>query len=773
MKLKHGSSEQGDGILARMKANAARVWERAKDNTAHAVAATALVAALAGASACDRSVGTDNNNDAAVQADGTTQNDGGVQNDGTVQHDAGPDAGRPDSGPEQMGLGQNLIGDYMNRRLGDREQNSDPTDSDQAYEIGGSDTSANANPFTNGVGGDIGVSEQFMFRFSGSDATELADVSLTDDDSGHTYVEKQDVWVKGDNRFDSDSDDVVGRVGFIAYTLKFDGPGTSETGIPVCTVDASGLGDYTSCKSPGGNYDDATESHRVRVKFLGEEWILSEMTAPPDNDVASEFEVRNGGSIKLAQEAVSGIINQGDSLPVNGLKFMLNDIVDNNGVPRGVIDVLDANDNLLKRDMVNQGETKEFLIEGVFYRFHVYAYSPGYTMGAKWAEAAILSHEMEMIDGQELDQDNGNNPGVTVALGWKNRESNLGSLAPDSLRSVIIYSDSIEDISSSGSETLQEGDFLSMPQDPGGWQYSYMGLNLTAQDVQTLRFEIKTTDKAISESNGPIVDGSSAQCTVSAPYLSVTSSATGSVFSAARKDAIGTLSDDEFMVVLSAGGLCTNSDGVEILYPGSMLMKVSPNSNDYGIVEGMEVKYEAIGNGVPSFAPPSGGAIVLDVGEENGLITELVNSSGADCVVPTNCIDPYSQSPNRANLMFAISEYAGAGYTDYFVFGVALSGTGNAGDATFDFNSTDAGGFYQLTSYSQEILYGHATTNDRPVYYSGPLATGPVTSGTEMVEEGYVSERGSKFKVIDNDTVEFSMAGKLAKAMWRLAKGGQ
>jgi len=38
-----------------------------------------------------------------------------------------------------------------------------------------------------------------------------------------------------------------------------------------------------------------------------------------------------------------------------------------------------------------------------------------------------------------------------------------------------------------------------------------------------------------------------------------------------------------------------------------------------------------------------------------------------------------------------------------------------------------------------------------------------------MVEEGYVSERGSEFKTIDSDTVEFDMAHKLGRAEWFLA----
>src|SRR5512135_273297 len=130
----------------------------------------------------------------------------------------------------------NLIGDFLNRRLSDREDNTDSSNANEGFAIGGSDTSDNANPFTDGTaGGSIGPTEEFMYRISGTQYSALADQTLTDVDSGNTYVEHQDMWIKGNNRYDSDPKDVVGNVDFLAYTLKFDGPGSDQLGIPECT----------------------------------------------------------------------------------------------------------------------------------------------------------------------------------------------------------------------------------------------------------------------------------------------------------------------------------------------------------------------------------------------------------------------------------------------------------------------------------------------------------------------------------------------------------
>ena len=57
------------------------------------------------------------------------------------------------------------------------------------------------------------------------------------------------------------------------------------------------------------------------------------------------------------------------------------------------------------------------MVSGKTYRFHVYKVAPGYTFGAKWADVAIFAKELELVDGQELNQDENNNEGYEVALG--------------------------------------------------------------------------------------------------------------------------------------------------------------------------------------------------------------------------------------------------------------------------------------------------------------------------------------------------------------------
>jgi hypothetical protein len=694
--------------------------------------------------------------------------------------------------------GNNLIGDYVDRTLLDRRPDNDSLNTDSAYPIGGADTSDNANPFTDGHGGNIGLSQVFMYRVSGNVLSTFASRTLTDTDSGKNYVEKQDLWIYGDNKYSKDDKEVVGDLKFLAYTLKFDGPGGKEIGIPVCTkaVDT----DYTACKdtpTPAGtSVDDATETHRLKLGFLGEDWIISYMEAPTTN-ISSETNLVNGGTVKLAKESVSGILNQGESLPVDNLKFQLDDLEAHGDTTSAILSILDANGNVLKKDKVLPSETKEYSISGKKYRFHVYKVAPGYTFGAKWADVAIFSKELELKDGQKLDQGQGTNDGYRVALGWKNLEATATQQSPDALRTMVVYSDSIDQVSSSGDDALVAGDYVPIVQDPAVWRLTYKGLDLDSSNKYKLKFDLKTDDKTISSSYGPLnATPSRVNCTIFGPYMEVSSSASGGVFTITRTDSTGEISDSRFYVALKgqtdaehAAQCGYNSSVAANLTVGTVFMKESASSSNYGYAlythgavnasAGLEVKYQAIGDGDTAFAPPRGGAVLIEWGNAtfagDGHIGNLLISAGYSFANATPTASTLGDAPtaagnSRPQVWFATAEKAGTGtsssFVDYYMFGVRGLHTGTAGDATMDFTSTD--GTTTLTSDNDKLLYGHAVANTAG-YYAGGLLSGPVTPRTELVDTGYISERGSKYDSQSSTSVGFTMAHKLAYAQWFLA----
>ncbi|MBU0527890.1 hypothetical protein KKE92_05385, partial [Candidatus Micrarchaeota archaeon] len=420
----------------------------------------------------------------------------------------------------------------------------------------------------------------------------------------------------------------------------------------------------------------------------------------------------------------------------------------------------------------------------------------------------------------------------------------------DTLRTMVIYTDDVEDVSSSGESELEAGDYVSLVEEPTAWKLSYKGLDVAEDDRYNLKFEIKTSDKDISESKGPMVgcDGGVGEqitgdhptacsignpmqvaCRIYAPYVEVTSGDTGSVFEVDRSDVGGTLSDSEFIIALASGtggegggagsadaraAVCDTSDGSvtipdgdyedssptstepytnapisandDVLFgPGTIFMKLSSSSNNYGVSDylhpgktnpGTEVRYEDIGDGDNEFLPPHGGVILIErhddveLGVGDNQLADIMESSGdwgsaIDCGTDTDtdCVDVF----------FAISEKAGTGssneFVDYWIFGIDETNTGDAGDATFDFNSLDTTANEPITSDDEEILYGHAASEAPPATYDGvdPIS-GPIDQGYQFVEEGYISERGSVFDMIDSNTVEFDMAHRLIKAQWWL-----
>ncbi|MBD3210449.1 hypothetical protein GF318_03640 [Candidatus Micrarchaeota archaeon] len=295
-------------------AEKAGVWDRMKRHASRLAAAVAVTITVGAGFGC------------SGVARRSLECDGGVcpDRDAAADADTGQDGDTGDAGPVLPERSfANLVGDYLNRSLLDRTDNGFGNP-EAEYAMGGSDTSENANPFTDGMGGSIGPSEAFLNRTDDALFEPLATRVVTDDVTGHSYAERQYIYVRGDNHYESSVADVVGRLDFLAYALKFDGPEENESGIAVCT---HGLGAGGACGLPGYT---GPESRRREIFFLGEPWIITEMN-PPDVELADENRVVNGGMIKLAKESTSAILGVSESLIAEGLEFRLWGIEEHGG----------------------------------------------------------------------------------------------------------------------------------------------------------------------------------------------------------------------------------------------------------------------------------------------------------------------------------------------------------------------------------------------------------------------------------------------------------
>lgn len=634
----------------------------------------------------------------------------------------------------------NLVGDYLNRELLDRNMGSALT----TYSYGG-DTAETANPFTDGTSsGNIGVSRTEMYRISGTMFSPFQTATVTDNSAGRSYSEQQDMWVYGSNVFDESALNIVGDLRFIAYTLKFKGA-SDDLGIPVCTTPTnSSL--YATCDT-----DYQTETHKLKIKFLGEDWVISDMVAPTTS-ITTETTLVNGGSIKLAKESVSGILNQGEALSVDNLKFQLDDLEAHGDTTSAIISVLDANGNTLKKDKVTPATTKEFSVSGKTYRFHVYKVAPGYTFGAKWADVAIFSTELKLQDAYKLDPDYDDNQYWYVALGWKNKGATSAETAPDHLRTVVLWSQDISSLSSGGSFKLKEGDYVPLVQSPVTWKYSYKGLSIDSsnRDSFTVTME-RSSDLTVSTSQGPLQDSSGSNCTLIAPYIRVHSSKSGSTFGitsavsgvSAGSNTTSDAAHNEFYLALSGGGC-----GENMTFPsGSAFMKISANSRYsfkwYASPE-INITYSTIGDGETTWG---GGGLVSLTNWTDVNITQ--SQIGASLQMNTS-----TSTSVQPEWVLAVSEKAGTGVSnaanDIMMWPIDISGT----SSSFNVDVVQGSTYFFKKDYVTYI-------------YAGPAggSAGNRTTG----KEGFITERGSLFSAIEDTSITAYFANKLGKAQWYLA----
>lgn len=218
------------------------------------------------------------------------------------------------------------------------------------------------------------------------------------------------------------------------YSLLFDG---YTGGIPVCAVPLNGT-DFAACSvlSPQDReYQELTASHQVSIFFLDEYWSIDELT-PPETRISALGTV-NGGELRLGRKAESGRIFLGTGIRHSNLQFMLEDIQATGYSTLATISMKDADGNILIKDKLAPGQTREFIADNSSYLFHIYRLTCGYTFGggSKVADAAILNEEITLKDGATTFI---GDKTCNVTLSWTNFGASEQDTQPDSLKSIIL-----------------------------------------------------------------------------------------------------------------------------------------------------------------------------------------------------------------------------------------------------------------------------------------------------------------------------------------------
>ncbi len=391
-----------------------------------------------------------------------------------------------------------LITDTVDRTL----QNRNATRSEDNYTstMGSSDTSGALTSPLRAVEGDTARAKN-LYKIGSGQFTGFADYSMVDTQAvSTTYTEEQNFWVGstvGGVKYDSSSayrDIIVNKFRAMAYNLKFTG---NDYGIPVCTGDLNSTlsDDWTSCATDSNS---RTDRHRLKLKFLGSEWIISEMNDPVLT-MRSQVNATSGGTVKLAKEAKYGIVQVGGVLDAGTFQIRLSDIsvaVGAANVHPAIIDVLDANEAVVGQIQVDPGSTYTFTQSGTgnTVKIHVYKTAPGFTLNAKWAEMAIYSDEVTLKDGQRynLVSSTDTDKNFKVSLIWKNRDftgsTGGNDSSADSLREIVVYN--IDGLDSK----VAAGDVVNFLEAAPTFKLTYNGLDLTDDDYQPLTYDALSPD---------------------------------------------------------------------------------------------------------------------------------------------------------------------------------------------------------------------------------------------------------------------------------------
>ena len=585
-----------------------------------------------------------------------------------------------------------------------------------------------------------------LYMIGSGQFTGFADYAVADNQATATsYTEQQSFWVGSQPNavaYDSSSairDIAVNKYSAMAYSAKFVG---NDYGIQVCTGDLSNneTDNWASCASDSNS---RTDRHRVKVMFLGAEWVISEMTNPTAAQ-ASSTSVAAGGQVKLAKEAKYGIINVGGELDAGTFKIRLSDIsvaVGQTNTHPAIIDVLDANDAVVGQIQVDPGTTYTFTQSGTSnqVKIHVYKTAPGFTLNAKWAEMAIYTDEITLKDNSRynLVSSTDTDKDYKVSLLWKNRDytgsSGANSSVSDSLREIVIYN------TDGFSDKTKAGDVVNFLKAVPTFKMTYQGVDLVDDDYVPLTYSALSSDSyRVSMTEGDAVCGAS-------------SAADGSY--TAKLIEIKTSGES----LLSGTGDALSGD---YLFEKVMFDPIGTvNANATGGINGTQSQSNIVANYSPKV---------------------FWKVSGRDCWNWNNVSYAAQTAPTLVT--------TASGNMVKF----STAGDNSAAQGALYFNNTGLGSFGNVSMFIQEDAGKYGTASNNKVYTGVPVLSADSTvstmrfkstdSSTQNVyydslvattftsyEPTFVSERGSKTLSVGTSDVSFKVAKKIGMPTFQFA----
>lgn len=604
-------------------------------------------------------------------------------------------------------------------------------------------------------------------QFNGFDVLAAKDEQAT---SGFSYDQEVAFWVGSGSPnsgvyydLGTEYHQVVARPNALAYSVRFLG---NDWGIPVCTVtNSSGL--WAGCTADGV---DRTARHRLKVNFLGQDWVISSMT-PPTTAIAASSSVLQGGEIKLAKEADYRIVSIGETIDAGTFKVRLADISVAVGAANthpAIIDMLDSNDQVIGQIQVTPGDTYTFTQSstGSQVKVHVYQTAGGLTLSAKWAEIAIYTDEIKLTDGHIYNDASSSDPKwgyVYAQLLWKTKDWTSSNTAPNSLREIVLYVSDVQGYMDQN-DRMKAGDSIVFPLKDPVYRLTYNGLDLADTEKSSLRFDVVNSGR-ISVANSD--NCNTLNGTWSGTFIHITSD-TDSAFGGSSSDALGQYRAKDFYVDPMGNFTYSSSTGQQNQSTWNLLPSNSTVSQIF-YKQSPTCKYLTVANFTSTNATNAGGQTPLTY----TTASVKYDFAGDDAASPAFGLlkfyfDGYSAS---------MSSTSGGSYaslttttTPAIIGEIVVQENAGRLNSTAYHHDVLRIPVYNLTNSNWQFQPTSATTSY--VYYNYLNLTGSTTDTVTSAvgrELPFYSERGTKVRTVSLTSVQMDTAKRVANAQFTFA----
>ncbi|MFH0923070.1 MAG: S-layer protein [Candidatus Micrarchaeota archaeon] len=610
-------------------------------------------------------------------------------------------------------------------------------------------------------------------------------ITVTDASSSKTYTEEERYMLYANAAYDSSAKAVKAKNGQVAYEAQFTNP------IQYCTdATPSTIVTAATCED---QYQ--TDKHRLKIKFLGSDWVIQSMTTSGTGTSATISQVILGKEVQYKEFMQIG----DESTAPNGVKAKLTDIsglaTGSNFQPPVTFEIYDADGNKIDTATLQEGATNEYNKNGIV--IHLWTAFSGLG-GNNYAQVSMYSDKLTLNTGQTVDTDN-NQWSVTIVSGGTGYGASISRIQ---LTRIVI-----DDISEGGSVA-----YITKPQ---LMKLTFNGLEPVSYD--TLSFGTGSRNFPVTSTDATTLDQS---------YIRISSSLSAPFqFSDTNANTIYYVTDG---TNVGASGIGTifyqNTNGYFTPYYSSTTGYISKG-------------FPVLNNGT---------VVSFGTGTNTTSIVTIANLSGDLCgpgtAVSTFAVDWTLTSATAANIVPYGWNFSSTGATlNSSIVWTSASGTGasdyfNTSCTTaVNWNVTLPAGV-KLTSplpasstairYNVTVNYVPYTYSSRTVYMkfnstnlNGTATTQAPTSGNEVIgipeeqfdndngtttnwqfhvydasaaspkmatasgttyfyyggtgyEGGYVSPRGSKGESISSTSASIKYATTLAHALYTLAKAG-